>query len=296
MTALRQVEDDLRQAQAQIDKLLKQSSHSGLLSRVTDVAASVLRLVDKGVNVATLTVSTERLLNEREAQAFAADVAAAAMRVLQAARAQAQSEHERLAQFLAVLRESRGLLERELNTAQERLVANPYADVDLTSPAIKERLSQTELALRDRAEAQLALAQTERDWQQAEATFAEVAATAQTAGNRPAEYEAMLGLAEVARRRGLFALAMERLTAVLPHLPTQSAQSWAAPVQAYVRCAHILRAAHDADAEVMLGQGVCLLDHLAQQINDDDLRQNFLSAVPAHRELKALQVEVLVGA
>jgi hypothetical protein len=148
LTALHQVEEELKQAQAQIDKLLRQSSNTGLLSRVTDVAASLLRWVDKGVNVAALTVSTERLLNERETQVFTSDVAAAAMRVLQATRAQAQAEREQVQRFLGTLQHARQLLEQDLNTAQERLVANPYADVDLTSPAMKARLSQTELTLR----------------------------------------------------------------------------------------------------------------------------------------------------
>ena len=148
LTALHQVEDELKQAQAQIDKLLRQSSNTGLLSRVTDVATSLLRWVDKGVNVAALTVSTERLLNERETQVFTSDVAAAAMRVLQTTRAQAQTEREQVQRFLGTLQHARQLLERDLTTAQERLVPNPYADVDLTSPAMKARLSQTELTLR----------------------------------------------------------------------------------------------------------------------------------------------------
>ena len=117
---------------------------------------------------------------------------------------------------------------------------------------------------------------------------------AQAAGNRAAEYEAMIGMAETARRRGFMALAVERITSVLPHLPTQSAESWAAPIQGYVRCVHILQAAHNTNAQAILGQGARLLDHLAQQISDDDLRQNFLNAMPAHRELVALQAELLV--
>ena len=149
-------------------------------------------------------------------------------------------------------------------------------------------------ALLQLAEARLALAQNTGDWIQAEATFAEVIATAQPAVNRAAEYEAMIGMAETARRRGFMALAVERIASVLPHLPTQSAESWAAPIQGYVRCVHILQAAHNTNAQAILGQGARLLDHLAQQISDDDLRQNFLNAVPAHRELVALQAELLV--
>ncbi|MCE7988083.1 MAG: hypothetical protein DYG89_43515 [Caldilinea sp. CFX5] len=144
-------------------------------------------------------------------------------------------------------------------------------------------------ALTHLAEAQLETAQSAADWAQATANFQEAATIARTIGKLIAAYEAEIGLAELYRRRGQIAAAHEQIAPLLPQLPTVAAMGWDEPLRAYVVCTHILQAAHDPSAEQILDQGVSLLERLAANITDPNHRQHFLSAIPAHRQLRALR-------
>jgi len=137
------------------------------------------------------------------------------------------------------------------------------------------------------AEAQMALANTEDGWAQAAANFHEAVAIFRSIGKLIVAYEAEIGLAELARRRGDITAARKQIVPILPHLPTVAAEGWDEPIRAYVVCTQILRAAHDPAAEQILDQGAHLLGCLAQNITDPTHRQNFLTAVPAHRALRA---------
>ena len=139
-------------------------------------------------------------------------------------------------------------------------------------------------ALGQLAEAQMGLAETEGDWAQAAANFHEAAAILRSIGKLIVAYEAEIGLAELARRRGNIDAALNQIAPILPHLPTVAAAGWDEPIRAYVVCARVLRAAQDPAAEKLLAQGLHLLECLANNIADLNRRQHFLNAVPAHRD------------
>ena len=144
-------------------------------------------------------------------------------------------------------------------------------------------------ALDHLAEAQMALAETADDWAQAAANFHDAATILRAIGKLIVAYEAEIGLAELARR-GDIAAALNQIAPILPLLPTVAADGWDEPIRAYVVCIQILQAGRDPAANMLLDQGLHLLDCLAQNIADRNLRQNFLAAVPAHRELLALRL------
>lgn len=144
-------------------------------------------------------------------------------------------------------------------------------------------------ALAHLAEAQMEVAVTEVDWAQAAANFHKAAAILRSIGKLIMAYEAEIGLAELAYRRGDIAAALQQIAPILPHLPTVAAVGWDEPLRAYVVCTQVLRAVQDPMAEKVLAQGLQLLECLAQNIVDPDLRQNFLQAVPANRKLRTLQ-------
>jgi DNA-binding SARP family transcriptional activator/predicted ATPase len=124
--------------------------------------------------------------------------------------------------------------------------------------------------------------------QEAAANFQEAATILREIGKLTVAYDAEIGLAELMRRRGQIDTALRQITPILPYLPIQAAPSWDEPIRAYVVCVQILRAAHDARAERLLEQGLQLLACLAQNIGDRTLREHFLNAIPAHRQLRAL--------
>ena len=172
-----------------------------------------------------------------------------------------------------------GQLPEALRCATEAVVLARALDAPLTLA----------FALAHLAEAQMEAAATADEWAQAAANFQEAAVTAHTIGKLIAAYEAEIGLAELARRRGDIAAARQQIAPILPHLPTVAAVGWDEPLRAYVVCTQVLRAAQDPAAEQILDQGLHLLDCLANNITDRNLRQNFLHVVPAHCKLRALQ-------
>lgn len=140
------------------------------------------------------------------------------------------------------------------------------------------------------AETQMALAQNAADWATAAATFCETAVLLRTIGKTMMAYEAEIGLAELRRRCGQIEAALQLIQPILPHLPSCMAEGWDEPIRAYVVCTQILRTVNDPAAETLLAQGLQLLECLAQKITDRTLRQNFLDAIPAHRELYHLRL------
>lgn len=146
-------------------------------------------------------------------------------------------------------------------------------------------------ALNHLAEVQMALAEAESDWDEAAANFDEAAAIFRATDKSVMANEAEIGMAELARRRGAMDAARSRIAPILPLLPTVAADGWDEPIRAYVVCVRILRGLKDPAAEQLLDQGLRLLDCLAQNISDRNLRRKFLNAVPAHRELRALRFD-----
>lgn len=143
-------------------------------------------------------------------------------------------------------------------------------------------------ALVQLAEAQMAAASHRGDWEAAAANFVEAVTRLQTLDRPVKGFEAQIGLAELAYRQGNLEPAMHQVTPIMPRLPSMAADGWDEPIRAYVVCVQILRAAHDARAEGLLDQGLQLLACLAQNIGDSTLREHFLNAIPAHRQLRAL--------
>jgi tetratricopeptide (TPR) repeat protein len=161
--------------------------------------------------------------------------------------------------------------------------------------ALRARLALA-FALHQLAETGLERAVDTRDWAQATDCFQEAAASFRAIDKAHMAYEAEIGLAELHRRRGALAAAIELIKPILPQLPTGAAGGWDAPLRAYVVCVRILRAAADPATELILDQGIQLLDALAQNIGDQRLRRSFLQAIAAHHELRALRVIALDGA
>ena len=143
-------------------------------------------------------------------------------------------------------------------------------------------------ALVQLAEAQMAAASHRGDWEAAAENFVEAITRFQTLDRPVKGFEAQIGLAELAYRQGNLEPALHQVTPIVPRLPSVAADGWDEPLRAYVVCVQILRAAHDARAEGLLDQGLQLLACLAQNISDPTLREHFLDAIPAHRQLRAL--------
>jgi hypothetical protein len=83
----------------------------------------------------------ERLVNDRELYAFAVDTAAAAGSVLQEIRGQIQAEREQLDEFVLRCRSVAQQLTAARSSAQARLAAHPYADINLAQDGLIDRLS-----------------------------------------------------------------------------------------------------------------------------------------------------------
>ncbi|MCB0080099.1 MAG: hypothetical protein KDE47_04180, partial [Caldilineaceae bacterium] len=139
------------------------------------------------------------------------------------------------------------------------------------------------------AEVQVELAQTDAAWAEAAANFGEAAILARSIGKLTVAYEVEIGLAALELRRQHDAAALAQIVPLLPNLPTKAADGWDEPIRAYVVCTRVLRGAHDPAAEIILHQGLQLLEYLAGNIADEKLRQSFLHAVPAHDELHTLR-------
>lgn len=90
--------------------------------------------------------------------------------------------------------------------------------------------------------------------------------------------------------RNSIAAVYEQILPLLPQLPTVDAVGWDEPLRAYVVCTQILQAAHDPSAAQLLDQGLSLLERLAANITDQNHRQHFLNALPAHRQLRDLRL------
>lgn len=143
-------------------------------------------------------------------------------------------------------------------------------------------------ALHHLAETELERAVDSPDWAQAAEHFQEAAASFRAIDKAMMAYEAEIGLADLYHRCGALDEAIALIAPILPHLPTDAADGWDAPLRAYVVCVQVLRATADPRAEALLAQGIALLQHLATKIRDRTLRQRFLN-LSAHREIRALR-------
>ncbi|MCB0035531.1 MAG: hypothetical protein KDE51_15975, partial [Anaerolineales bacterium] len=178
---------------------------------------------------------------------------------------------------------SKGYAQRQLGQLTEALSTfNEAAALARRSPSpvvLAESLAQL-------AKTQMALAKSGADWAEAAANLRQAADHLyENDAVIPAD-EATISLADLAYRQQALPEALSLITPIISHLPLTHAAGWQEPIYAYLVCFRILQAAGNPAAEKLIAQGRYLLDFLTQKISDDGLRQIFLTAVPAHRELR----------
>jgi hypothetical protein len=137
---LRQAEKELEPLQARVNAFLQANASRHTITRLVELLTALLQAVDRGVGLTAVVLMAERLVNDRESQAFNLDTAAAAAGILQEIRAQAQAERERIGQFQAGCRAAAEQAAGARTAILARLTAHPYADVDMTDAALAERL------------------------------------------------------------------------------------------------------------------------------------------------------------
>ncbi|MEM7130027.1 MAG: tetratricopeptide repeat protein [Chloroflexota bacterium] len=104
----------------------------------------------------------------------------------------------------------------------------------------------------------------------------------------------LAGLARVALARTDLDQAVVHVEQILQHLKSRGIDGIEYPIQVYLTCYQILQAVthlkpnHAAQAELVLHQGIELLQERATKIEDEQLRQSYLGNVSFNRELLAL--------
>lgn len=179
---------------------------------------------------------------------------------------------------LAWAQRALGQLDAALDSASEAVAVARASRDSLAEAFALQQLAETEL---ERDAGRDAWSSTRDRFQQAADSFRAMDKAVMAA-------ESVIGLAELHRRHGATAAALALVEPIVPLLPTNAATGWDNPLRAYVVCVHILRAAHDPRAGMLLDQGLQLLDTLAGYIDDQSLRQSFLQANAAHHQLRAL--------
>ena len=106
-------------------------------------------------------------------------------------------------------------------------------------------------------------------------------------GSEASVIDTITGLAAAAAARGRLDEAGQYVSRILAWIDANGTNGLELPVQTYLICYDILRRAAPADAEAarrVLEQGHVLLQQRANQINDADLRRQFLEQVPYNRQ------------
>jgi tetratricopeptide (TPR) repeat protein len=99
---------------------------------------------------------------------------------------------------------------------------------------------------------------------------------------------ARAGLARVALARGDVPAALAQVESVLTYADAVPALNRTfAPIDVYLTCIEVLRAAEDTRAGEVLQTAHHLLQTWADHLDDPDRRRSFLENVPAHRDLLA---------
>ena len=117
--------------------------------------------------------------------------------------------------------------------------------------------------------------------------FEQALATRRHQGSEASVMDTLTGLAAAAAARGRAAEAEQHVAQILAWIEANGADGLELPVQTYLICYDILRRAAPADVEAarrVLQQGYVLLQQRANQINDADLRRQFLEQVPYNRQ------------
>jgi hypothetical protein len=100
--------------------------------------------------------------------------------------------------------------------------------------------------------------------------------------------EPLAGLAQIALTQGDLGRAQELVERTLANVTGFEAlcEAWE-PFQIYLTCVRVLRALHDARADVVLSRSHQELIAHAAKISNRALRQKYLEDIPAHNEIVA---------
>jgi class 3 adenylate cyclase/tetratricopeptide (TPR) repeat protein len=97
--------------------------------------------------------------------------------------------------------------------------------------------------------------------------------------------ESLAGQARVAWAQGDWPQASAHVEKILNYLDTGTLNGADDPVRVYLSCYRVLQASGDERTVVLLQTACTMLEERASKIDHDQLRQSFLEAIPAHREV-----------
>lgn len=130
-----------------------------------------------------------------------------------------------------------------------------------------------------------------QQWAGAAAAYQAAAAKHTKRGNRAAAAEPQAGLAQIALAQGDLASAQAQVETILPVLAAQPRAGYNNLFFTYLTCTRVLAATGDERAPTLLQQGYDLLQQDAATL-DDESRHRFLTAVPIHRDLMMIYMEM----
>ncbi|MCB8946038.1 MAG: tetratricopeptide repeat protein [Ardenticatenaceae bacterium] len=127
-----------------------------------------------------------------------------------------------------------------------------------------------------------------QQWSAAEADFEEALVLRRALNEQNRTMEPLAGLALVALLRRQLTRARGFVTEILDFLQGHALGGTVDIFWIYRVCYDVLRAVGDERADVILGEGVALLQAQAARISDEGLRRSYLEEVEVHRELVAV--------
>lgn len=134
------------------------------------------------------------------------------------------------------------------------------------------------------------------DWETAQTRFNQALALRRELGEEALAQDDLVGLAYVALAQNDLTAALAYAEDVLAWIEIRGVEGIEFPVQVYLICYRVLRAATSPSrAQTVLRQGYSLLQQRAGAIQDDHLRRQFLENVPFNREIIAAWEQMQSG-
>lgn len=135
-----------------------------------------------------------------------------------------------------------------------------------------------------------------QQWVEAAASYQQAITYYQRLGNRSLAVEAQAGLAAVALAQAEFALALQRVEAILPSLATPKGHpplvGMDQPFFVYLTCVRVLATHQDTRAPRLVDDAYSLLQEYAARIHEEHLRRSFLEKVAVHRQIQQVHTEI----
>lgn len=123
---------------------------------------------------------------------------------------------------------------------------------------------------------------------EAEAAYRAALALREQLGETTLALETAAGVARLAFTRGQLMAAQEWIAPILAHLATATLAGAEEPFRVYLTCHHILSAAGDCRAAPLAARMQQELQQQADLITDPTLHRSFLTEVPYHRLIMAI--------